>query len=104
MATISARVDERLKAAAENVADSIGIPLSTAITVFLKRFAADKGFPFDVVVTKQMEQFNRFTPETLEKVVKDAIADRSTQEPSDVFSYFDSESGAIKRYDISGKE
>lgn len=104
MATISARVDERLKAAAENVADSIGIPLSTAITVFLKRFTADKGFPFEVVVTKQMEQLNRFTPETLEKMVKDAIADRDTQRPSDVFSYFDSESGTVKRYDILGKE
>ena len=49
MATISARVDDQLKSEAESVADAIGIPLSTAINIFLKRFSANRGFPFDVV-------------------------------------------------------
>ena len=40
MVTISARVDESLKGNAEDIAKDIGVSLSTAITVFLKRFAA----------------------------------------------------------------
>ena len=46
MATISTRVEDNVKKGAEEVADAIGIPLSTAINVFLKRFIANNGFPF----------------------------------------------------------
>ena len=49
MVTISARVDESLKGNAEDIAKDIGVSLSTAITVFLKRFVAARGFPFDVI-------------------------------------------------------
>lgn len=48
MATISTRVDDELKTKATAIADSIGIPLSSAINVFLKRFVAENGFPFPV--------------------------------------------------------
>ena len=49
MATISTRVDDKMKSDAEKIADEIGIPISTAINVFLKRFIANRGFPFNVV-------------------------------------------------------
>ena len=48
MATVSARVDDELKMRADEIAEDIGISLSSAISVFLKRFVAEQGFPFDV--------------------------------------------------------
>ena len=56
MATISTRVDDQLKSDAEKIADEIGIPVSTAINVFLKRFVANRGFPFNVISTNNIEQ------------------------------------------------
>lgn len=48
MATVSARIDDDLKVRADSVAESIGISLSSAIGIFLKRFVAEQGFPFEV--------------------------------------------------------
>lgn len=48
MTTISARIDDQLKSDADKIADSIGITLSAAITVFLKKFVSERGFPFEV--------------------------------------------------------
>jgi len=52
MANVSARVDDVTKAKAEIIADPIGITLSTAISIFLNRFIAEKGFPFSVVANE----------------------------------------------------
>ena len=82
MATISARVDDQLKAEAENVADAIGIPLSTAINIFLKRFSANRGFPFDVVAP-------------LESSVKAAAADLNNTGYVDHFTYIDPATGKL---------
>ena len=87
MANISARVDDHLKASAEQVAESIGIPLSTAINVFIKRFIAEGGFPFEVKAV--------YTPSSghevkkLEEIVKQAIADPNNLGGSKHFSYID---------------
>lgn len=48
MAVISVRYNDISKAKAEAIAESIGISLSGAINIFLNRFIADRGFPFDV--------------------------------------------------------
>ena len=48
MATVSARIDDNLKIRADEVAEEIGISLSSAIGIFLKRFVAEQGFPFEV--------------------------------------------------------
>lgn len=48
MATVSARIDDNLKMRADEVAEEIGISLSSAIGIFLKRFVAEQGFPFEV--------------------------------------------------------
>lgn len=95
MATISARVDDKVKAEAENVANMIGIPLSTAITIFLKRFAADRGFPFDVTATRQTANAYQFEVDALDKMVKKAIAINDFKHPSPVFTYIDPETGEL---------
>ncbi len=97
VATISARVDDNLKAEAESVANAIGMSLSTAVNIFLKRFAAEKGFPFSVVMPDSSvsateankEQFDR---KELERLMQVAVAEANTQSsvmPSDHFTFID---------------
>ena len=54
MATVSARIDDNLKMRADEVAEEIGISLSSAIGIFLKRFVAEQGFPFEVKAVSRL--------------------------------------------------
>lgn len=95
MATISARVDDQIKIAAEEVANDIGISLSTAINIFLKRFSAERGFPFDVVAPNLKYTTEILNRTELERSVKAAIADEKNTGQLDHFTYIDPESGKL---------
>ncbi len=75
MSVISTRVDDHTKIEAEKIANAIGLPLSTAINVFLNRFVAEQGFPFDVTAPKKNATL--FNKEKLESVLKESVKNRS---------------------------
>ena len=52
MSAISLRVDDELKAKTEAIASQLGLSVSAVIAVFLKRFVAEGGFPFELKVDK----------------------------------------------------
>ena len=97
MATVSTRVDDRVKAEAESVADAIGLPLSTAVNIFLKRFAAEGGFPFNVIVPGNPDTAieiikGRFDRDDLENRMQTAVVEaniQSSKAPSNHFTYID---------------
>ena len=49
MAQISLRIDDEVKKTAEQVCDDIGISMSAAITIYLKRLGKERRIPFDLV-------------------------------------------------------
>ena len=102
MATISARVNDNIKAEAEKIADEIGIPVSTAINIFLKRFIAERGFPFKVAVPEDTKQKPIIDIDLLDASVKEAIADPNNLGLSHHFTYLDQDTG--KPIVISRKE
>lgn len=91
MATISARIDDQLKARAEEIADSIGIPLSAAINIFLRRFVVEEGFPFEVKALRIEGTASQtvYDADRLEEAVKRAVADPDRPFAPDHFTYFD---------------
>lgn len=93
MATISARIDDQLKARAEQVADGIGIPLSSVINIFLRRFVVENGFPFPVKALDMdaMKPQPILDADKLEAAVKRAIADPDCPIHPDYFTYFNEE-------------
>ena len=50
MAQISLRVDDDVKKAAEQACADIGLSMTAAITVFLKKVAREKRIPFELSV------------------------------------------------------
>ena len=48
MAQVSCRVDDDVKRDAEQVLDDIGLSMSAAINVFLKRIAREQRIPFEL--------------------------------------------------------
>ena len=73
MATVSTRIDDQVKLEAEKIAEEIGIPLSTAINIFIRRFISEKGFPFSVIATTQSPSHTIIDDHLLDATVKKAI-------------------------------
>ena len=49
MAQVNFRIDDNVKQEADELFDNLGVSLSAAITIFLKRSIARRGFPFPIV-------------------------------------------------------
>ena len=49
MAQVRFRIDDKIKRDAEQVCDDIGISMSAAITIYLKRLGKERRIPFDLV-------------------------------------------------------
>ena len=60
-ATIQARVDPETKAEAQSILRALHIPLSEAISMFLKQVVFHKGLPFEVKIP------NELTAKTIDK-------------------------------------
>ena len=50
MATIQVRVDDELKLQASSIYEKLGLDLSAAIRMFLKRSVSIKGIPFSMIL------------------------------------------------------
>ena len=75
MATITVRYNDDSKAQAEAIASAIGISLSSAISIFLNRFAAEKGFPFDVTAPSKTQAL--FSDVDMDMLFSEAIKNSS---------------------------
>jgi len=89
VATISARIDEQLKNEAEQIAESIGLSLSTVINVFLKRFTAERGFPFNVIDPKTTTNAPFLNLNDLDQCINRAISCPSFKAPAEHITFID---------------
>lgn len=58
MPTIQIRIDEKTKKDAQKIFSKLGIDMSTAIKIYLKKVIAGQGIPFDVTVASEKELEN----------------------------------------------
>lgn len=60
-ATLNIRVNPNVKENAENVLAQLGIPMATAIDMYLKQISLTGGIPFSVVLPKTANSVNADT-------------------------------------------
>lgn len=77
MAQISLRVDDEVKKGAERTFSAIGLSMSTAINVFLKKVANERRIPFELSADPFYSESNM---KYLEKVIADINAGTATLE------------------------
>lgn len=58
MAQISLRVDDDVKRGAEQTFDDIGLSMSTAINIFLKKVARERRIPFELTAAPFYSESN----------------------------------------------
>ena len=74
---VSFRIDENIKKSAESALEDMGLTMSAAITVFLKKIGREHRIPFEITADPFYSKENI---EELEKRVTDAKAGRNMHE------------------------
>ena len=80
---LQVRVEDSLKNEAASVFENLGIDLSTAVRMFLKRAVMDNGIPFRMTLPKEpyrAERGYRAMQEISEAAEKNGISDMSLEE------------------------
>lgn len=75
MAQISLRIDENVKKRAEQVCSEIGISMSTAITIYLKKLGNERRIPFELSADPFYSEANI---NRLEKSIENVKSGKST--------------------------
>ena len=73
---IFARVEPEVKEQAEQVLDRLGIPMSNAVSMFLKQIILQRGIPFDMKLPKNMPlAYESLAKEQFDKEIQKGITD-----------------------------
>ena len=78
-ANVFARVEPEIKEQAENVLEQLGIPLSNAVSLFLRQSVLHNGIPFEVKLPrKEPLAYGSLTKEELNHELEKGMADVRT--------------------------
>ena len=58
MAQVNVRIDDNVKKDAEDVLDEIGMPMTTAVIIFLKTVARERRIPFEITAESFYSESN----------------------------------------------
>lgn len=72
---LSIRIDPVLKESSEKILNELGMPMSSAITLFLRQVVLHNGIPFDVKLPSNIVNIDDLTDEEIQKEVQKGIND-----------------------------
>jgi len=73
-ATVSARIEEDTKIAAENILQDLGIPVSVVINTLYRQIIIQRGIPFAMTLTQQPQTIETLTTDQLNKKLEHSYA------------------------------
>jgi len=76
-ATLNLRVNPDVKSSAENILSQLGVPMATAVDMFLKQISLTGGIPFPVTLPKAPESINAENMSALQirKLIDEGLQD-----------------------------
>jgi len=76
-ATLNIRINPDVKNSAESVLSQLGVPMATAIDMFLKQVTLTGGIPFAITLPKAPDNINadKMTVSQIQKLIDDGLAD-----------------------------
>ena len=67
-ATVSARIDESVKAEAEDILQQLGIPVSVVINTLYHQIIEHKGIPFSITLSKKLTAMEDLSEDQFPKI------------------------------------
>ena len=90
-ANLYARIEPDVKAQAERILDSLGIPASNAINMFYKQIILQRGLPFEVKLPAAMPlDMSTLTEATLDEELKKGYEDMTAGRTKPAKAVFES--------------
>jgi addiction module RelB/DinJ family antitoxin len=74
-ANLYARIEPDVKNQAESILEELGIPASSAITMFYKQIILHRGLPFDVKLPPQIVNMSKLTKDELDAEISKGYED-----------------------------
>ena len=76
-ATLNIRINPDVKNSAENVLTQLGVPMATAIDMFLKQVSLTGGIPFAITLPKAPNSINadKMTVSQIQKMIDEGLSD-----------------------------
>lgn len=75
-ANVFARVEPEIKEQAENVLEQLGIPMSNAVSMFLRQIVLQQGIPFEMKLPRKRPlSLGSLTKEQFDSEIEKGIAD-----------------------------
>ena len=95
---VFARVEPKIKEQAEQVLEKLGIPMSNAVSMFLRQVVLQHGIPFELKLPKEMPlAYGSLTKEQFDAEIAKGIAD---VKEGKVYSAADVEAEMCRDYGI----
>lgn len=85
MATISVRIDDDLKKETEEVCNELGLNMTTAVTIFLKKLCREQRIPFEV------SMYNKNTTQAIENALNGVNLSKGFQSVDALFEDLNNE-------------
>ena len=79
-ATLNLRINPDVKSSAENVLSQLGVPMSTAVDMFLKQVSLTGGIPFPITLPKAPDKINTEKMNALQirKLIDEGLDDKES--------------------------
>jgi len=76
-ATLNLRINPEVKSSAENVLSQLGVPMATAVDMFLKQVSLTGGIPFKVTLPKAPDAINmdKMSASQIRKMINEGLSD-----------------------------
>ena len=75
---IYTRVEPEIKEQAEKILEQLGIPMSNAISIFLRQIVLHRGIPFDMTLPETMPvSYGKLTEEEFNHEIEKGLSDLS---------------------------
>lgn len=76
-ATLNIRISPDVKSSAENVLSQLGVPMATAVDMFLKQVSLTGGIPFPITLPKTPDSINadKMNASQIHKLIDEGLAD-----------------------------
>ena len=76
-ATLNVRINPDIKSSAESVLSQLGVPMATAIDMFLKQVTLTGGIPFAITLPKAPDSINadKMTVSQIRKMIDEGLSD-----------------------------
>ena len=103
MSTSTIRLDDGVREETTRIASEMGLTFNAVINILVRKFNAEKGFPFPVKLETAQKTVFDMSSDEFEAACRSAIAEREDVATMDYVTRFDKESGMIIKTYAGGR-